>query len=1395
MSDYLAFVYGGLPQPSGDALADGRELARQCLDQLRDLDSNKFPPRLLILLASPAYLEQQKAEQLLQGVQDAFNPPGEDPDRKDVELIGSSVGGVFFDRRIYPTGALLVCLASRLIEADVAYGKNARRNRKGAVKHLLNTLRLSKSDNIDPNPLANRLLLTFLPGCKEGTPKKCFYPAPELHRNLYEGVQARIWMIGGVSSANDMTRRTDGWQFAGREVMRDAVVAASIVTGVPIGVSLNDIFDDSDKVVLRATELDPKDRRTILKFNDLAAQEQLDLVAEGRPNTRAGLMLAKLSASDQRTVDIPMPKDGGAVQLLGPLNPGDYFQILRPGVGKDVVEAVWKGIEQARRKVYVRNPAASLLFPCKAYSPRGEGAIHSAEALLAEVEKRLDGKPCVGGFFDGELGVDETGRSRLTNGGVGYVVLGDEVRERTPLYKGVTALADHGPKLLAGFGKTTKSIYETIEHALNVIDQTGFPGAMISLVYSSLERQSGKVRDFLIEQPGVGLRFPHVATYKKRACDEEDVLVDVAQKGRPLFVPDSRKAGFCDSSTVKQSGIISQYLLPLRRSAEGTSTFGTLQVDVGNLRHLEDEDFRETEKARMLNCLAEVFSAALLSIANYLGNQIMLALDDALKESMRADTLGDGLSTFFEAAGAAFGAEMGELWLVKRDGADEDSDGEQTLVLETGFGECYKLEAERRREIRGGDDPSPIGCAVRADGPEMINDMEGDPAWQAVLDGVEPDSDLSERLGLTKSYATVAFKGTDGQTLGALSFGSTHPWHFLQLHKRAMIVLAARLAFLIEHLRARLQRDFLINVSPNMAKRYLDRTEENLQSVTDVFHKELKADAAALYLWDQDRKRYVLRAATGWHDKKWVHAASYPKNAGWIGARDEPLYEPDLRQYYIDHQYEYPSGRYSIHMFGKSLSDSFVVEAIALPLRIGVTKKDKLGVLTLYRKAERGRRSGFVVTDIPVLQEGAYNVAGLVSAVLRHRDVRWGQQEDARREKFYDAINTSEVIRSFERRVCHNVLDCFRAVRADFYQRSKVPGEAKLSWVAGSSRDPRTDAIKSLRRAAPDRLIEKAFETGTVTSSRKKVATGQEGDPVALKIEGLVDRACVPLVGAGKILGVLDVRWGLHPNKAFSIGVRHNSEKLLVLGQVTGSAYNRTQIAGEGEQSNLALQATAAYSVQRAHLLKNIIQHVYNRSRNVKKGVSDIDVVIPYIKEAMKVVKQTTVLGKRVLQPSCHRYSVTGLIKRAFEKQKNHLTITFEKLGIPIPPPISEDFMVRVDSSHTLDALFNLLDNAANAIERKQKRNRMSEPPSVTITVASADEGRTKLFIADNGIGMTEEERRDALRGFVHARDHKGVGVLISYVLLAAQGGSLKLESEKWVGTRAIVTLPSAVKE
>lgn len=1425
MSDYLAFVYGGLTRPSGDALADGSELARQCLNELGDLDKDRFPPKLLILLASPAYLDQQKAEQLLRGIHETF-----DPVHPNVNLIGSSVGGVFFKRRVHPEGALLMCLASRLIEARVARGKDARRHRRGAIKELLDNLKIDESLNIDPNPLANRVILTFLPGCKGDAPKRLFYPAPGLHGRLYKGVQARIWMVGGVSSANDYTRKTDGWQFAGCEVLRDSIVAASILTGVPIGVNLNDIFDRSERRILRVTEVDDKDRRTILKFDGVAAQKQLA--------STVGVMLAKLSADAERTVDIPLPKPGDAVQLLRPVRQGDHFQVLRPGT--EISETVLAGLAQAQRRVYVRKPVASILFPCKAFNPRDASQLASVEQALTDVENQIGNEvssPCVGGFFDGELGVDEAGRSRLTNGGVAYILLGDEMRERTPLYQGVNALAKRGPELLTGRGLTNNSIHDTIKLALKVVDQTGFPGAMLSLALYNLDRETNTNRAFIIAQQAVGSRFKSIVSHTKRSCEGNDILVIVANDDdpSPRFIPESLKNKHCNKTAIKRSGLVSQYILPLTRG-HNKSTFGTLQVDMGDLKTLGEKEFDGTEKARMLKCFAEIFSAALMSVANNIENHILGSLDKAFNDSLKdIYSPAEGLEVFFREAGKAFGVETGQLRLVKLSERDNPPDGEVTLVLETGFGEWFEIEKKFRPEIRSGD-TSPLGCAFDAQVPrvpnnvvddedferhqdssfagvpQVVNDVRGDSAWQAMLKSVPHGSEEHKWLKRIKSYAAVEFKGTNGRTLGVLSFGSTKPWFFMNFHRRALMVLAGRLSNLIAHLRATFQRDFLFKVSPELAEQNLENPEEVLRHVTENFRAELEAKVASLYLWDADRKRYLLRAQSGWvTGDKWVGAANYGPKDGWIGVTaitKDPFHVPDLRAFYEQNGHKYPSGRYAVHMFGRSISDTFCVEAISLPLQIGPKLKDKFGVMTLYRPIKKGAASGFKTRDIKLLQEGANSVAGLVGAVLRRNADLWERDETKRRTEVYEGINSGDESESFEAKTCREVLKAYLATEVEFYRIDRGEAELVQTWIAGRRRPPggAADEWEKLTDPTADhsRLINETrrVENGAIvyeiTVRRHSTPPELEDDPSAVKLNGMVEQVCIPLLGDQKYRAALVIRWALSPDVALSTHVQHDPEHLQKLGFILGSAYLRRLITKRADRSQLAVQTAGIYVFQHAHKLGNAIVNFYRLAQEIRAASDESERMRKVLElESMALEKKERIewvidLAERIHNQTREPRSLYELVV------ESGVDAAVPEYPMTLSDP--DGFKhITVDANPKLvkEIFINLINNATKAMEKKQWLP--GEEPALVVTAAvSEDKETVRITFKDNGVGMTPEQIDAAERGFVRTEQeghlpHKGVGVLISRYMLQVQDGSLKYDRDRTspgVGTVAIVTLP-----
>ncbi len=106
--------------------------------------------------------------------------------------------------------------------------------------------------------------------------------------------------------------------------------------------------------------------------------------------------------------------------------------------------------------------------------------------------------------------------------------------------------------------------------------------------------------------------------------------------------------------------------------------------------------------------------------------------------------------------------------------------------------------------------------------------------------------------------------------------------------------------------------------------------------------------------------------------------------------------------------------------------------------------------------------------------------------------------------------------------------------------------------------------------------------------------------------------------------------------------------------------------------------------------------------------------------------------------------------------------------------------------AHLLRQLFD--DLIANAIRS------LAGEGKITIRVRATHENdvdATAITIADNGLGMTEEDMGKAMTPFYSTHsDHHGLGLPISQRTVEAHGGSLTLESQPGKGTTARVVVP-----
>ena len=127
------------------------------------------------------------------------------------------------------------------------------------------------------------------------------------------------------------------------------------------------------------------------------------------------------------------------------------------------------------------------------------------------------------------------------------------------------------------------------------------------------------------------------------------------------------------------------------------------------------------------------------------------------------------------------------------------------------------------------------------------------------------------------------------------------------------------------------------------------------------------------------------------------------------------------------------------------------------------------------------------------------------------------------------------------------------------------------------------------------------------------------------------------------------------------------------------------------------------------------------------------------------------------------------------------------RVATSIPPTV----MVRA----TLDRIATVLDNLfANAID--------AAAPNTTISLrAMTNDDTVELHVTDEGPGMSDEQRVAAFDRFWRAGEARtllsgsGLGLAIARKLVAADGGTIRLDSVLPTGIDAVVTFPSGQSE
>jgi signal transduction histidine kinase len=133
-----------------------------------------------------------------------------------------------------------------------------------------------------------------------------------------------------------------------------------------------------------------------------------------------------------------------------------------------------------------------------------------------------------------------------------------------------------------------------------------------------------------------------------------------------------------------------------------------------------------------------------------------------------------------------------------------------------------------------------------------------------------------------------------------------------------------------------------------------------------------------------------------------------------------------------------------------------------------------------------------------------------------------------------------------------------------------------------------------------------------------------------------------------------------------------------------------------------------------------------------------------------------------------------------FDKRARGITIS-NKGGAPLP-------MVWLNPQNLEQCLLNILINALDAMNAKETGC------DHRLEVVTAVEGdAVEIHVSDTGVGMSPEVCRRAFESFFTTKEISrgtGLGLYVSYNLLAEMDGSIKLKSEPDVGTTAVIRVP-----
>ena len=214
-----------------------------------------------------------------------------------------------------------------------------------------------------------------------------------------------------------------------------------------------------------------------------------------------------------------------------------------------------------------------------------------------------------------------------------------------------------------------------------------------------------------------------------------------------------------------------------------------------------------------------------------------------------------------------------------------------------------------------------------------------------------------------------------------------------------------------------------------------------------------------------------------------------------------------------------------------------------------------------------------------------------------------------------------------------------------------------------------------------------------------------------------------------------------------------------------------------------------------AHDFNNMLAVILGRTQLVIDDVKDdkvkkgIQIIEQAALDAAKTVKRLQDFSRIRVEhafESLDVNQVVGGVLKMLEPRVIELEQT-RGIVIKVEEDLREVASVSGDAAELREALLNILFNAIDAM-----------PTGGKLTVKSEQEGDwVEITIKDTGVGVPDKVKSRIFEPFFTTKDEKGsgLGLSVTYGIIARHGGIIKFDSAVGIGTSFYIRLPVAVEE